>query len=133
MHAASTPRTSAVRPVVVPLDGPHPVDLILRIARLSEPQGLRIEGELDLIGVPDLTQALASMAKGSIHVDLSGLTFIDVCGLRALVVAAIQMNDDHVLTLHSAPWQLQRLLTLTRWHNAPHLRLEAPAHPLSAA
>jgi anti-anti-sigma factor len=116
------------KPVVVPITA---ANRHLRITPILDPQGLRIEGDLDRTTLPVLTRALASMASGgSICVDLSGLVFIDVGGLRALVVvAAARLEGDHVLTLRSASPHVRRLLDLTGWHDVAHLRLEAPAAP----
>jgi anti-anti-sigma regulatory factor len=87
---------------------------------------LLIEGELDRATLPTLTQALASMGGASFSVDLSGLAFTDVGGLRALVTAAADLHDGDVLTLRSVPWHVRRVLHLTGWHNTPGLHLHAP-------
>ena len=98
----------------------------LRITLSTDPQGLRVVGDLDRTALPALTEALASIASGgSVFVDLSGLVFIDVGGLRALIMAAARMEGDHVLTLCSASPHVRRLLDLTGWHHAPRLRLNA--------
>jgi anti-anti-sigma factor len=77
-----------------------------------------------------LTEALASIANGgSLFVDLSGLVFIDVGGLRALVTTAARMEGDHALTLCFASPHVRRLLELTGWHDIPRLRLVAGRHP----
>ncbi|MEU7888008.1 STAS domain-containing protein [Microbispora bryophytorum] len=95
-----------------------------RITACADPQGFCIEGDLDRISLPALTLALASMSNSAdIHVDLSGLVFIDVGGLRALVTAAALLEGDHSLILRSAPPQTRRLLDLTGWCSAPGLTL----------
>ncbi|TDC96100.1 anti-sigma factor antagonist [Nonomuraea deserti] len=108
-------------------------DRLLRITPLADRAGLRIEGELDRTTLPALRRALASMnVDGSLCVDLSGLEFIDVGCLRALVGAAAAIHDgggDHVLTLRSVPPQVRRLLELTNWHQTPGLLLHASARP----
>ncbi|WP_165974315.1 STAS domain-containing protein [Nonomuraea deserti] len=106
-------------------------DRLLRITPLTDRAGLRIEGELDRATMPALGRALASMASGGTGfcVDLSGLAFIDVGCLRALVRAAAELHDgdgDHVLTLRSVPSQVRRLLELTGWDQTPGLHLQAP-------
>ncbi|MFC4536231.1 STAS domain-containing protein [Sphaerisporangium dianthi] len=98
----------------------------LRITRCLAPRGLRIAGDLDHTSTPVLSEALASMAGGgSVFVDLTGLAFIDVGGLRAIVMAAGRMEGDHVLELCSASTRVRRLLEVTGWHDAPHLGLNA--------
>ncbi|WP_336217022.1 STAS domain-containing protein [Nonomuraea sp. LPB2021202275-12-8] len=104
----------------------------LRITALKDPPGLRIVGDLDLCTLPTLVQALAEMAgSASICIDLSGLAFIDVGGLRTLVSA--RPGEGHMVTLRSVPAQAQRLLELTGWHHHPGLRLQiaAPAPVIS--
>jgi ABC-type transporter Mla MlaB component len=96
---AGTPHSTVGEPVIgagTGSDGRLSIDLCL------DPPGLRIVGDLDRITVPALTEALASIGSGSFFVDLSGLVFIDVGGLRALVMAAARMEGGHVLTLCSA-------------------------------
>ncbi|MEV1175803.1 STAS domain-containing protein [Nonomuraea sp. NPDC049784] len=94
-------------------------------------RGLRIEGELDRSTLPALTGVLTSMAgRGSFCVDLGGLPFCDVGGLRSLVTATADMRGGHVLTLRSPSPQVRRLLILTGWHKAAGLRLQARSHAL---
>ena len=50
------------------------------------PAVVRVKGEFDLAGVPQLLSALARL-DGGIELDCSGLTFIDAAGLGALVKA----------------------------------------------
>jgi anti-anti-sigma factor len=113
----------------LPFMAEHPeiaLTQLLRIAPLVDAQGLRIEGELDRSTLPALVRALSSMAgRGSFCLDLSGLTFIDVGGLRALVNAAADLHGGHVLTMRSAPAQVRRLLELIGWDETPGLRLQA--------
>ncbi|MEU8143251.1 STAS domain-containing protein [Nonomuraea sp. NPDC048901] len=100
-------------------------DRLLRITPLVDPVGLRIEGELDHATLPALTGALAALAGGGgFCVDLGGLVFCDVGGLRALVAAAAGMRDGHALTLRSPSPQLRRLFQLTGWHQTAGLRLQ---------
>ncbi|MEV0594535.1 STAS domain-containing protein [Nonomuraea cavernae] len=113
---------------------------LLRITPLVDLAGLRIEGELDRATLPALPLALASMSgRGSFSVDLSGLVFCDVGGLRTLVIAAVGLRGGHILTMRSPSPQVRRLLKLTGWHETAGLRLQAqsltlpgspgPTHP----
>ncbi|MEV0592941.1 STAS domain-containing protein [Nonomuraea cavernae] len=100
--AAFTPSTAA--------------DRRLRITPLADLAGLRIEGELDRATLPTLVRTLASIAgHTSFCIDLSGLMFCDVGGLRCLLTAAVGLPDGHVLTLRSPSPQVRRLLELTNW------------------
>jgi anti-anti-sigma factor len=104
-----------------------PSDQLLRITPLADTPGLRIEGELDRSTLPILTRALAQMT-GSFTLDLSGLTFIDVGGLRALITTAAGLHAGHRLTLRSAPAQVRRLLDYTDWYETPGLHLQTGDH-----
>src|SRR5689334_2888738 len=66
-------------------------DGTLRITSTVHPPGIRLEGELDRSGVPALMAAPAGVAQddGPFYADLSGLDFIDVNGLRALVTVGL--------------------------------------------
>ncbi|MFC4114471.1 STAS domain-containing protein [Nonomuraea zeae] len=109
----------------------RPTDQLLRITPLVELAGLRIDGELDRATLPTLPPALASMSgRGSFSLDLSGLVFCDVGGLRTLVGAAAGLRGGHVLTMRSPSPQVRRLLTLTGWHKTAGLRLQAPPRAL---
>ena len=48
---------------------------------------IRLAGELDLAGVEELVDVLASATGAVVVVDLSELSFIDACGVSALLVA----------------------------------------------
>lgn len=99
----------------------------LRITHAFDPPRLCISGDLDYATLPILIRALESIdGRHDVSIDLAGLTFIDVGGLRALVTTADRLGDGHVLTLLAAPAQVQRLLDLTGWHTAARLRLEDP-------
>lgn len=104
-----------------------PPDQPLRITPLADTPGLRIEGELDRSTLPILTRALAPMT-GGFTLDLSGLTFIDVGGLRALITTAAGLHAGHRLTLRSAPAQVRRLLGYTDWYETPGLHLQTGDH-----
>jgi anti-anti-sigma factor len=62
----------------------------LVIRRTTEPEGLRFIGDLDVSNVDAVSRALAKAAKrpGEVTIDLGGLHFCDVSGMRALVKAA---------------------------------------------
>jgi anti-anti-sigma factor len=102
-------------------------DETLRITSTVHPPGIRLEGELDRSGVPALMAALAEAAHRAAHgdgplsVDLSGLDFIDVSGLRVLVTADLGAGGGSagVVRMVAAPAVVLRLLRLTGWDEAP--------------
>jgi anti-sigma B factor antagonist len=73
---------------------------------------VQIAGELDLVTGPQLEAALAAATEQPVRIDLSGLTFMDSTGLRALLNATRAHPDLQI----SGPLQtpVQRLLELTQ-------------------
>jgi anti-anti-sigma factor len=78
---------------------------------------LVLSGELDLASAPALEATIERTARGgtrAITLDLSGLTFIDSCGLRSILLAkqlCEARSYDFVLVPGQA--QVQRLFELT--------------------
>lgn len=85
----------------------------LVIEELADPMGLRISGEIDVANHHLLQQALNELpANGSaLHLDMSGLAFIDVAGVTQLATFA-QGPPPRRLVLHSPPRQLGRITEL---------------------
>jgi anti-sigma B factor antagonist len=79
---------------------------------------VRLAGELDLAGAPELSRALASIpatASTRVVVDLTKLAFMDSTGLRALIVAAKALAaTGGTLTLAGPRPAVQRLFELVR-------------------
>lgn len=97
-----------------------------RVTLVSHPFGLRITGEIDRGNRHLLARALDwTLLAGSedIHLDLSDLTFIDVAGVRLIVVAAARLSPGHELILGPVSPVVRRLLMLTGWEDAPGLRI----------
>ncbi|MEU4834474.1 STAS domain-containing protein [Streptosporangium sp. NPDC023615] len=98
---------------------------VLRITPTIHPPGMRLEGELDHGGVPAVTVALAAVVRraargdGSFHVDLSGLDFVDVGGLRLLVDAGPGPGGADVMRVVAISAAVDRLLRLTGWGTLP--------------
>lgn len=66
----------------------------LEITSTAEPAGLRLAGEIDMATVPALELALEPFldAGGDVVLNLVGLTFIDVAGMRVLADTASQLR-----------------------------------------
>lgn len=73
---------------------------------------LRLIGELDLVSEPVLAAALAAANGQSVRIDLSGLTFMDSTGLRALLTASREHADLKLRGPLQPP--VERLLELTQ-------------------
>ena len=65
------------------------------IARLESGNGLKIAGELDVATASQLTLALRDASSaGQVILDLSELTFMDSCGVRAILELARAQNGN---------------------------------------
>lgn len=78
---------------------------------------ITVAGELDLATRPDLsafTQDVVDVRPGTVIIDLAGVTFIDACGLSALIaVKRYAREHDTPLLLAGAPPVVLKLLKLT--------------------
>jgi anti-anti-sigma factor len=55
---------------------------------------IRVKGELDMAATPSLTQAIVGAAgTARIHLDLSGVTFLDSSAIGALVASGREVGD----------------------------------------
>lgn len=100
---------------------------LLRIRRTFEPAGIRVEGEIDATSSAELARRLfeaGQTVSGDLHVDLQGVTFIDLAGLRAVVEAAKHLGDQRELVLGPVPDHVGQLVRLIGWHTSPGLRID---------
>jgi len=78
---------------------------------------LRLKGEVDLASAPLLADALGRVGSDgidSVVIDLSGLTFIDSTGLRAILAGKERLIESGCEMLFvPGPPQVQRLFTVT--------------------
>jgi anti-anti-sigma regulatory factor len=79
---------------------------------------LRVAGELDVATTTDalLDRAAASVraVPGPVLIDLSGLTFIDAHGARALAALTRTPLDGRAAAVRHCPMRIRRLLTVFR-------------------
>ncbi|WP_202638287.1 MEDS domain-containing protein [Bailinhaonella thermotolerans] len=100
-----------------------------RVRPLRDPPGLRLEGDVDDSTAPVLSRALTDAATrepGDVHADLSGVRFISLGGIRALVSAAQGLGGDRALVLGPVPGHVRELIEITGWSTTPGLRLPGP-------
>jgi anti-anti-sigma factor len=106
-------------------------DGVLRITRTFEPTGLRLEGELDGARHAVFAETLSSLAAHDcdVHLDLSGLRFIDLGALNVMTVFANRpRNGGRLLLDHLAP-ELEIIIDMVGWHRLPGLtRGEGQGH-----
>ena len=88
------------------------------ITAMTAPIGIRLRGEVDIATLPTLELALEILVDLATDatIDLSELTFIDVCGLRELARAAIRLRRaGRCLRLCGASTRTRRILCLLGW------------------
>lgn len=100
-------------------------DGFVRITRTFRPTGLCVEGEVDQANVAALAAALTAAAETSedVHLNLEGLEFIDVGGLRLLADTARQLPAGRYLVLDGVAPYLRRILALVGWDQTPGLKI----------
>lgn len=95
----------------------------LRVSSSGNPPWLVIAGEIDESSYRRLVRGLAALdSRGDVHIDLSGVEFCDLAGLRAIVCVTEADAGDSVprhLTLHAVPDRLSRILQILGWDDMP--------------
>jgi ABC-type transporter Mla MlaB component len=93
-------------------------------------RGLAVTGEIDESSFCFFAQALDALAEGSlVHIDLAGVEYCDVAGLRFMVqlTRTGDLNGDHESTrrvvLHGVASQLRAVLGVLGWDRTPGLVL----------
>ena len=96
-------------------------DHALRITPASGVLGLVISGEIDESSYRRLVSGLGVLnPRDDVHIDLSGVEFCDLAGLRAIVcVTEAGDSAPRHLTLHAVPDRLRRILQILGWDEMP--------------
>jgi ABC-type transporter Mla MlaB component len=101
----------------------------LRITKAHDQPGLIIAGDVDESGYPLLLQSLAALDQhGGIHIDLGGIEFCDLAGLRAIVCAGRpgeEASPGRPVRLHAVPPQLRKIMQILGWDDRPGLAFDA--------
>ena len=83
-----------------------------------------LEGDIDMAVADDVRDAIEEAARsGARVVDLSGVTFMDSSGLRALLLTGKAMNGNGPLVLRDASRQVRRLFDVVIPEGAPGLEI----------
>ncbi|MEV0379233.1 STAS domain-containing protein [Nonomuraea sp. NPDC050643] len=93
----------------------------LRITVRATPEApaVTLTGEIDATNSSALATALASCRQGAhIVVDTGELTFIDVSGLRVLVMPMVPPSERWIRLHNVTPYQ-RRLLRMMGWYYLP--------------
>jgi anti-anti-sigma factor len=97
-------------------------DKQLVVTRTLEPYGLCFSGEIDITNSDAVSRSLslAFVRDGNMHLDVSGLIFCDISGIRSFVDAAEAMDGGRLL-LHGLPALLQKVIKVTGWSDMDSL------------
>ncbi|MFC5813952.1 STAS domain-containing protein [Nonomuraea harbinensis] len=100
-------------------------DAQLRIIARSGSDAVLLVGEVDVTNSSALERTLRSAWHGGepLTVDTGALTFVDLSGLRVLVMPAVPPGRRWIRLVNVTPFQ-RRLMGLMGWHH------EARAQPL---
>jgi len=98
---------------------------VLRITETISPAGLAFTGEIDEATYPALVTSLHDIAERhhEFHLDLGGVSYCDLAGLRAIVRLADDGNAGPVrrVRLHNVPHHMRVALAVTGWDALPGL------------
>ncbi|WP_197093534.1 STAS domain-containing protein [Nonomuraea sp. SBT364] len=98
-------------------------DQQLRITVLAAPPdpAVRLCGEIDVTNSPALARALALSREGCprLIVDTGALSFIDLSGIRVLVMPALPPTERWIRLRNITPCQ-RRMLELMGWFQDAH-------------
>ena len=119
------------RPGDQPGSGAAPVlhdDGTLRITRGPGP-GLILAGEIDEDTYPGLETVLARFAAGAaaLDLDLAGVAYCDLAGLRAMIRLAGAQAGGRRVILRNLPPGLRTVLEVVGWDSTPGVVLDPPA------
>ena len=131
LHSSHHPsRDVTLLPGLTPREGPLRVDRVGNEARLA--------GDIDEFTHAELLAALSSLSEepGDIHIDLAGVEFCDVAGLRALVLLS-RIPPGHAdqgrrVMLHGLPSYLEALLQILGWNSDPRLVIVESADQMAS-
>ncbi|WP_051944514.1 anti-sigma factor RsbA family regulatory protein [Streptacidiphilus rugosus] len=106
-------------------------ELLIR-RRHGDSPGLGLTGTVGETGHTPLAKALDAVVAESaehatdVHVDMSGLDFVDLEGLRLLVAARQELGDGRALHLERPAPHLRRLIRMAGWDAASAFRSPHP-------
>jgi len=96
-----------------------------RVVPLGSERGFRLNGELDLYNVQEVKEALVPEARGTLVLDLAGLTFMDDDGLGLLIGIFTRLRGQGgSLVLRNPRSEIMRLFDITGIARIPDLRIE---------
>ncbi|MGI5283866.1 STAS domain-containing protein [Nonomuraea polychroma] len=97
------------------MDAPHDMGVpgpvvhrgaVLEVSPLSGRPGIRVRGEISVVTRPSWEEALAELARQHAevsYVELSDVGFVDMSGVTALAVTAMDLPGGRVVVEHPPP------------------------------
>ncbi|HEX3925651.1 MAG TPA: STAS domain-containing protein [Streptosporangiaceae bacterium] len=127
-------------------------DDVLRITRSVGLPGLILAGEIDESSYPVLVRSLAALGSAQdVHVDLGGVDYCDLAGLRAIICVAAPGDTPQApapagpapsgpapgggrlaggrVVLHAVPGRLRRILQILGWDAIPGVGFDERSLP----
>jgi anti-anti-sigma regulatory factor len=100
-------------------------DGVLRITKTFAPGGLRLEGELDGARHAAFAEALAKVTstRGTVHLDFTGVRFVDLGALNLLATQAMRMPSGRDVVLDNLPPEVVGIIEMVGWHRLPGVSL----------
>ena len=95
-------------------------------ARIDADGVVHLSGELDMAVVDEFTRALATLDGQRLVLDLSGLTFLDSMGIRAILRSATADGQEGVLLRNPRP-NVRRVLSVAGVNEAMGVRIDPSA------
>jgi len=91
--------------------------------RTTSPNGLSFAGEIDASNSHAVGEAITSaqVPDRDIHVEVGGLVFCDISGIRAFVTVAESLPKGRRMLLHGMPAQLETVIKAVGWNRMPAL------------
>jgi anti-anti-sigma regulatory factor len=102
-------------------------DGALRITLIDSPPGLAITGDIDEFTYGRLLSALERFTDGpgNIHVNLAGVEYCDLPGLRAIIgLTAVNGHSSRGVVLHNVSPHLNTVLRILGWDCTPGLTMD---------
>ncbi|MEU8247694.1 STAS domain-containing protein [Nonomuraea sp. NPDC048916] len=93
----------------------------ITLTEVTDPPLLTLVGEIDVTNSEELLRALTRCRRGcgQVTVDTGALAFIDLSGLRALIMPTVPPSECWIRLHNVTPYQ-RRLLTLMGWYYRLH-------------
>jgi anti-anti-sigma factor len=102
-------------------------DGVLRMTATGRPPLVAITGEIDEDTYPALVAMLAELARlAEIHLNLAGVQYCDLAGLRAIVqlAGASGGGPGRRVVLHGVPPRIRTVLGIVGWDATPGLVID---------